>query len=72
MAKVVKRENESVEQLIKRFRRKVQEENIMKELRKREYYRSPSIKKKEKHKEAEKRRRKQEAKLRRKLSKCQL
>ncbi len=71
MVKVVKRENESTEKLIKRFKKAVQEDGLTKELRKREYYRSPSIKRKEKEKEAERRRRKAEAKLKRK-SKCQL
>jgi small subunit ribosomal protein S21 len=40
--------NESFESLIKRFNRKVQQEGILSEVRRREYYEKPSIKRKKK------------------------
>ena len=58
MAVVVRKENESFEQLMKRFKRRVQEDGILQELKKREYYLSPSQKRKKKSKEAEARLRK--------------
>lgn len=62
MAKVTLRKNESAEDLIKRFKKKVINEGIMTELRKREYYLSPSEKRKEKSKQAQKRLRKYQTK----------
>jgi len=58
MARVVVRKNESPEKAMKRFKRKVEREGIMKDVRKNRYYRKPSVKKKDKAKAAEKRRRK--------------
>lgn len=48
MAKVVARENESFESLLKRFNKKVQQERIRAEMRRHEYYEKPSIKRKRK------------------------
>jgi small subunit ribosomal protein S21 len=62
MAKVVIRKNEDVESLIKRFKKKVINEGTLTELKKREYYLSPSQKRKEKSKQAQKRLRKFQAK----------
>ena len=62
MAKVVIRKNETVEDLIKRFKKKVVAEGIMTELKRREYYLSPSQKRKEKSKQAQKKLRKYQAK----------
>lgn len=56
MATVYRRPDEEVEKLIRRFKKKVIEEEILIELRKREYYMSPSIKRKEKAKRAKYRR----------------
>ena len=58
MAVVVRRKDESGENLIKRFRRAVQEDGIMQELKKREYYRSPAQKRREKSAKAQARLRK--------------
>lgn len=63
MAAVYKQKDETFEHLMKRFKKKVQDDNLIKELKKHEYYRSPSLKRKEKAAEAEKRRRRAEAKL---------
>ena len=54
MAKVVARENESFESLLKRFNKKVQHGGILAEVRRREHYEKPSVKRK--RKEAAKRR----------------
>lgn len=62
MAKVVVRKNESVEDALKRFKKKVANEGILTELRRREYYLSPSEKRKEKSKQAQKKLRKYQAK----------
>ncbi len=53
MTKVEVREGESIQQALRRFNQKVYEAGIMDELKKREYYRSPSEEKKEKRKELE-------------------
>ena len=47
MAKVIRRENESVDELIKRFSRKFVEDGTLKELRDREYYKSKGQKRRE-------------------------
>ena len=48
MAKVVASENESFESLLKRFNKRVQQTGIMSELRRREHYEKPSVKRKRK------------------------
>jgi len=48
VAKVVARENESFESLLKRFNKKVQQERIRAEMRRHEYYEKPSVKRKRK------------------------
>ena len=58
MAKVTVRKNESPEKAMKRFKRKVEREGIMRDIKKNRFYRKPSVKKKEKLKAAQKRRRK--------------
>ena len=51
-------ENESVESAIKRFKRKCQKDGIIGDLRKREAYEKPSVKRKKKSEAARKRNRK--------------
>lgn len=48
MANVVSGENESFESLLKRFTRKVQQDGILSEVRHREYFEKPSVKRKRK------------------------
>jgi len=48
VADVKAHENESFESLLKRFNKKVQQEAILREMRRREYYEKPSIKRKRK------------------------
>lgn len=56
------KKGEPFEKAMRRFRRKIETEGIMKELKKRQYYLTKSERKKEKRKAAEKRRRKLEKK----------
>ena len=58
--------NEDFNKLFRRFKRAVEREGIMRELKKRKHYMKPSIKKKEKRKQAAKRRRKIENSMRKK------
>jgi len=48
VAKVVAGENESFESLLKRFTKRVQQTGILSELRRREHYEKPSMKRKRK------------------------
>lgn len=52
MTQVVVKPNESIDQALKRFKRKVQNDGIMLEIRKREYYVKPGIKRRLKHENA--------------------
>ena len=52
MAKVVLREHESSDELIKRFKRQVNNEGIIDEYRKHDYFLKKSMKRKEKSKRA--------------------
>ena len=55
MTEIKVREGESIEQALRRFNRLVDEEGIMDELKKREFYEKPSEIKKKRKKELEKR-----------------
>ncbi|MCI9404318.1 MAG: 30S ribosomal protein S21 [Clostridia bacterium] len=48
-------ENESLESALKRFKRKCQKDNILGDMRKKEYYEKPSVKRKKKEEAARKR-----------------
>jgi small subunit ribosomal protein S21 len=58
MATIVVRKNEPIEKAMRRFKKKVEREGIMRDIKKKRYHKKPSVKKKEKTKLAEKRRRK--------------
>lgn len=62
MATVIARKDESVDSLYKRFKKKFQNEGILQDIRKREYYIPKSEKKRLKHEMALKRLRKAEKK----------
>ncbi|MDA0712373.1 MAG: 30S ribosomal protein S21 [bacterium] len=66
MTKVSVREGESIERALKRFKRKVEQAGVLKEVRKREHYLKPSVKKKLKARAAEARSRKREKRLQQK------
>lgn len=57
MTKIVLRDGEMFEKAVKKFKKKVEASGVLREVRKREFYLKPSIKKKEKERAAEKRRR---------------
>ena len=54
MAQVIVRENESLESALKRFKRSCARDGVMSELRKREHYEKPSVKRKIKSEAARK------------------
>jgi small subunit ribosomal protein S21 len=54
VAYVVAHDNESFESLLRRFNKRVQQGGILSEIRRREYYETPSVRRK--HKEAARRR----------------
>lgn len=55
MAQVIVRENESLESALKRFKRSCARDGVMAELRKREHYEKPSVRRKKKSEAARKR-----------------
>jgi small subunit ribosomal protein S21 len=63
LARVGVRDGEPIERALKRFKRKVEQAGILKEVRKREHYLKPSVKKKLKARAAEARARKREKRL---------
>ena len=52
MVNVRVREGESIEEAIRRFKRECERNGIMQEIKKREFYRAPSVVRKEKQAEA--------------------
>ena len=60
MIKIKVKPNEPFEKVIRRFRRKVETEGIMREIKTRKFYMTKSEKRREKRKLAEKRRKKTE------------
>jgi len=65
MTMVSARDGESVDKLLRRFKKKVEAAGILKEVRRREHYIKPSIRKKQKRAAAEKRRRRSVTRQRR-------
>ena len=61
MAQVIVRENESLESALKRFKRSCARDGVMSELRKREHYEKPSVKRKKKSEAARKKAKKYSA-----------
>lgn len=61
--KVVARENEPFEILFRRFKKSYQESGILQDVRRKEFYMSPSEKRREKSKQAQRRREREERKL---------
>jgi small subunit ribosomal protein S21 len=58
MATVIVKEGESLESTLKRFKRSCARDGVMSELRKREHYEKPSVRKKKKSEAARKKARK--------------
>ncbi|MEK7404998.1 MAG: 30S ribosomal protein S21 [Acidobacteriota bacterium] len=63
MAEVVVQDGETVESALRRFKRKVQQEDIIKEIKRHSYYLKPGEKKRAKQALARKRNRKKQAKM---------
>ena len=55
MSKVRVKENESLENALRRFKRQTQKDGVIQEVRKREHYEKPSVKRKKKSEAARKR-----------------
>lgn len=55
MSKTVVRKNESLDDALRRFRREVSRTGTLREVRKREYYEKPSVRRKKKSEAARKR-----------------
>jgi small subunit ribosomal protein S21 len=55
MAYVKKKEEEPIDSVLRRFKRQCQQDGILLEIRKREHYEKPSVKRKKKSLEAQKR-----------------
>lgn len=62
MAKVKIGDNESIDNALRRFKRECEKAGVMHELKRREFYESPSARKKRKAQEAARKRRKRERK----------
>lgn len=60
---VKKRPDETLESMMRRFKKEVLKSDLMKELKSREYYVSPSVKRKLKSKEAQRRLKKKMSKV---------
>jgi small subunit ribosomal protein S21 len=65
VAKVIVKDGEALEKALKRFKKKVEAAGILKDVRKREHFVKPSVRRKEKQLAAEKRRRRSVARSRR-------
>ena len=65
MAKGIVKDGEALEKALKRFKKKVEAAGILKDVRKREHFVKPSVRRKEKQLAAEKRRRRSVARSRR-------
>lgn len=63
MAEVVVQNGETVESALRRFKRKVQQEDIIKEIKRHSYYLKPGEKKRVKRALARKRNRKKQARM---------
>ena len=59
------RENESIDEALRRFKRECEKNGLMSEMKKREHYESPSVRRKKKMAEAKRKRRSRAAKERR-------
>ncbi len=55
MSQVIRKENESLENVLRRFKRATSRDGVIQEVRKREHYEKPSVKRKKKSETARKR-----------------
>lgn len=67
-AAIIARENESLESLIRRFKKSVDDEGILKEYKDRQYFVKPSVKRRLKDKESKRKERQRNALSEKKIS----
>ncbi len=67
MGTVIVEENEPIDKALKRFKKECQKSGIPAELRRREHYEKPSVRKKRKIEAARRKARRRQMKMRRKL-----
>jgi small subunit ribosomal protein S21 len=67
MAVVTVDQNESIDKVLKRFKKECQKAGILSELRRREHYEKPSVRRRRKVEAARRKARRREMKLRKKL-----
>lgn len=63
MTEVKVREHESIDEALRRFKRQCERAGLMTEIKRREYYESPSVRRKRKIAEAKRKQRRRELKL---------
>ena len=63
MTEVKVREHESIDEALRRFKRECERAGLMTEIKKREYYESPSVRRKRKIAEAKRKQRRRELKF---------
>jgi len=63
MAEIQIKENETLDDAMKRFKKKVQDAGILQEMKKREYYEPPSVRRKQKMWAASKKRKKNKRRI---------
>ena len=63
MTEVKVREHESIDEALRRFKRECERAGLMTEIKKREYYESPSVRRKRKIAEAKRKQRRKELKF---------
>jgi small subunit ribosomal protein S21 len=56
------REHETIDEALKRFKKECEKDGVMTEIKKREYYESPGVRRRKKQKEADRKRRRRERK----------
>lgn len=67
MSQIVVEEHEPIDKALRRFKKECQKSGILAELRKREYYEKPSVKRRRKMEAARRKQRRRMLKLQRKL-----
>lgn len=67
MSRILVEENEPIEKALRRFKKECQKTGILAELRKREFFEKPSIKRRKKQEAARRKQRRRMLKIQRKL-----
>jgi len=64
MPHVTVRDNESIDEALRRFKRECEKDGLMAELKKRDHYETPTVRRKRKQAEAQRKRRRKEFRVR--------